>query len=44
MAQDTKVYLPKQNVRRGIAGYRGDNIVVVDKNGKTEKAPPKKKD
>ena len=30
MAQDTKVYLPKQQTRRGVAGYRGKNIVVVD--------------
>lgn len=27
---DTKVYLPKNKARRGVAGYKGDNIVVVD--------------
>lgn len=27
---DTKIYLPKQKVRRGVAGYQGKNIVVVD--------------
>ena len=30
MAQDTKVYLPKQKSRRGVAGYRGKNVVVID--------------
>lgn len=27
---DTKVYLPKQHVRRGVAGYKGKDVVVVD--------------
>lgn len=37
---DTKVYLPKQNVRRGVAGYRGKDVVVVDPaTGKQAKAP-----
>ena len=29
---DTKVYLPKQQIepRRGVAGYKGKDIVVVD--------------
>ncbi len=27
---DDKVYLPKQTTNRGVAGYRGENIVVVD--------------
>lgn len=30
MAGDSKIYLPKQRVRRGIAGYHGKNVVVVD--------------
>ena len=37
MATDTKVYLPKQQTRRGVAGYRGKNIVVVDTDGKEDK-------
>jgi hypothetical protein len=37
MATDTKVYLPKQKSRRGVAGYRGSNIVVVDADGKEDK-------
>ena len=37
MATDTKVYLPKQTSRRGVAGYRGSNIVVVDREGKEDK-------
>lgn len=24
-----KIYLPKQHVRNGVAGYKGKNIVVV---------------
>lgn len=27
---DDKIYLPKQTTNRGVAGYRGENIVVVD--------------
>lgn len=27
---DTKIYVPKQTVRRGVAGYRGKGIVIVD--------------
>lgn len=27
---DTKVYLPKQTVTRGVPGYKGKDIVVVD--------------
>jgi hypothetical protein len=27
---DEKIYLPKQRVRRGKAGYKGKNIVVVN--------------
>lgn len=30
MVADTKIYLPKQTVRRGVAGYRGKDVVVVD--------------
>jgi hypothetical protein len=42
MAEDTKVYLPRQRVRRGTAGYRGKNIVVVDPDtGKTDAAATK---
>lgn len=36
---DTKVYLPKQNVKRGKAGYKGKDVIVVDANGKQEAAP-----
>jgi hypothetical protein len=35
---DTKVYLPAQKSRRGVAGYRGDNnLVVVGRDGKEDK-------
>lgn len=27
---DDKIYLPKQTTNRGLAGYRGENIVVID--------------
>lgn len=27
---DKKVYVPKQHVKRGVAGYFGANVVVVD--------------
>lgn len=44
MAEDTKVYLPQQRVKRGVAGYRGEDIVVVDPDtGKTKAAPSSKK-
>jgi hypothetical protein len=35
---DEKVYLPKQKIRRGTAGYKGKNVVVVDEDGKPVKA------
>lgn len=34
---ETKIYLPKQKTRRGVAGYRGAGIVVVDADGKEDK-------
>lgn len=36
---DQKVYVPKQIVKpgRGVAGYRGKDVVVVDKSGKEDK-------
>lgn len=34
---DTKIYLPKQRTRRGVAGYRGKDIVVVGEDGKEDK-------
>jgi hypothetical protein len=35
---DTKIYVPKQKSRRGVAGYRGANVVVVDPDtGKEDK-------
>lgn len=39
---DKKVYLPKQHVRRGKAGYKGDNVVLVDRAGQTEPATKSK--
>lgn len=39
---DTKIFVPKQPVKRGVAGYRGKNVVVVDRRGKPEAAPEKK--
>lgn len=37
---DTKVYLPRQTVRRGKAGYKGKDVVIVDpKTSKAEPAP-----
>ena len=27
---DSKIYLPQQKVRRGKAGYKGKNVVVID--------------
>lgn len=38
VAEDTKVYLPKQHVRRGVAGYKGDDVVVVDTDGSRQSA------
>jgi hypothetical protein len=37
-----KIYVPKQRVKRGVAGYRGKNIVVVDAKGRQDAAPEKK--
>ncbi|HEY6568606.1 MAG TPA: hypothetical protein VI341_13905 [Actinomycetota bacterium] len=37
-----KIYLPKQRVKRGVAGYRGKDIVVMDARNKAEAAPEKK--
>lgn len=34
--KDGKVYMPKQTTRRGVAGYRGNNIIVVDAKGKPD--------
>ena len=34
---DTKVYLPAQKTRRGVAGYRGSDIVVMGADGKEDK-------
>lgn len=39
---DQPIYLPQQKTRRGVAGYRGDNVVVVQASGDTEPAPPNK--
>jgi hypothetical protein len=45
MAGTEKVYLPQQNVRRGVAGYKQskktENVTVVDENGRT--VPQEKK-
>lgn len=41
VATESKVYLPKQKVKagRGVAGYRGKDVVVVDpETGKEDKA------
>lgn len=40
---DNKIYVPKQTVRRGKAGYRGDNVVVVDRESGKETVAPKGK-
>lgn len=39
VANNETVYLPKQNTRRGVAGYRnvGKNMKIVDKDGKPVK-------
>lgn len=34
---ETKIYLPAQKTRRGVAGYRGAGIVVVAADGKEDK-------
>ena len=39
---DSKVYLPKQHVRRGKTGYKvAENVVVVDETGKEDKSAKK---
>jgi hypothetical protein len=39
VADDKKIYVPKQKVKRGVAGYRGKDVVVVDpETGKEDKA------
>lgn len=47
VASDGKIYLPRQKVKFGRAGYKGANVVVVDPDtGKTAPAEadqPKKK-
>jgi len=36
---EQKIYVPKQKVKRGVAGYRGKDVVVVDpETGKEDKA------
>lgn len=37
MANEDKIYLPKQKVTRGVPGYRGKNIVVVGDDGREDK-------
>jgi hypothetical protein len=39
---DQPIYLPQQKTRRGVAGYRGDNVIVVDAKGHPEEAPANK--
>lgn len=41
-ADEEKVYLPLQRSRRGKAGYRGENIVVVDDKGREHPEAVKK--
>lgn len=36
---DKPIYLPQQRTRRGLAGYRGDNVIVVQADGSPEEAP-----
>lgn len=36
---DQPIYLPQQKTRRGVAGYRGDNVIVVQASGHQEDAP-----
>jgi hypothetical protein len=39
---DTKIYVPKQKTNRGVAGYKGKNVVVVDPaTGEEDKAATK---
>lgn len=33
---DQKIYLPKQRVTRGVPGYKGKGIVIVDPDTKKE--------
>ena len=37
VANDDKIYLPQQKVRRGKAGYKGKNVVVIGDDGKPVK-------
>lgn len=41
--ENTKVYVPQQHVKHGVASYRGKDVVIVDKDGKTKNAPSGKK-
>lgn len=42
---ETKVYVPKQKTKRGVAGYKGPNVVVVDPaTGAEDKAATKAAD
>lgn len=36
---DQPIYLPQQHTRRGVAGYRGENVKIVQANGDAEDAP-----
>ena len=36
MADDDKVYMPRQLTKRGKAGYKGKNVVIVERDGKTQ--------
>lgn len=39
VAEEKKVYVPKQKTKRGVAGYRGKDLIVVDpETGKEDKA------
>jgi hypothetical protein len=38
---DTKIYVPKQRQSRGVAGYRGANVVIVDPDSGKEAPAPK---
>jgi hypothetical protein len=39
---DRKIYVPKQRTNRGVAGYRGTNVVIVDDKTFEQKAAPAK--
>lgn len=39
---DKNIYVPKQVVKRGKAGYRGANVIVVDAKGDTQPAQKSK--